>query len=256
VLPYAALNRPAFHGLRRGDFGTVQVRITQAWHFARVRPMFGEAGTTSSCAVFGRRETVGPLPRTVERFGGTLTRRNATEREADPELERTRVPWPLITTLERASPYRARFRQGATIVPRRFFVVGREAAARLGENPAARRVRGRTRSLDKAPWSDVPPPRGPIEAEFLRPLLLGESIAPFRSLEPALAVVPIESGMVLDAAATADAGHRHLAAWLRDAEAKWRAHSKKRADGTLRMTLKERLDHMTRAIVAGSGGRG
>jgi hypothetical protein len=39
-------------------------------------------------------------------------------------------------------------------------------------------------------------------------------------------------------------GHRHLAAWLRDIDAKWRAHCGKRADGTPRMTLSQQLDHM------------
>src|SRR6185437_2575095 len=33
VLPYAALNRPAFAGLRRGDYRGVQVRITEGWSF-------------------------------------------------------------------------------------------------------------------------------------------------------------------------------------------------------------------------------
>jgi SAM-dependent methyltransferase len=244
VLPYAALNRPAFGGLRRGNFGSVQVRIVEAWDLARVRPIFGEVGTTSSCVVFGRREATGPLPTQVERFSGTLPRRDAAEAEADRALQRLHEPWPPITTLEGASPYRARFQNGAMIYPRRFFLVEREAAARLGTNPAAPRVRGRTSSIDKAPWNGVDPPRGAIEAEFLRPVLLGESIAPFRLLTPALAVIPVEGEAFFDAAAAANSGHRHLTAWMRDIEAKWAAHCSRRADGTLRMTLRERLDHM------------
>jgi hypothetical protein len=90
--------------------------------------------------VFGRREATGPLPTQVERFSGTLPRRNATEAAADRALQRVHEPWPPITTLEGASPYRARFQNGATIYPRRFFLVEREAAARLGDNPAAPRV--------------------------------------------------------------------------------------------------------------------
>jgi hypothetical protein len=245
VLPYAALNRPAFSGLRRGDLGSVQVHIVEAWDLARARPMFGEAGTTSSCVVFGKREAAGSLPTEVERFSGTLSRRNATEAEADKRLTRSRQPWPPITTLEGASSYRTRFKQGATIVPRRFFLVEREPASRFGDNPAAPRVRGRTSSIDKPPWRNVEPPRGPMETEFLRPLLLGESIAPFRLLAPSLAVVPVEDGAVLAAAAAADAGHRHLAAWLHDCEAKWLAHCRKRADNSPRMTLVERLGHMS-----------
>jgi len=44
--------------------------------------------------------------------------------------------------------------------------------------------------------------------------------------------------------AAANAGHRHLAAWLRDTEAKWIARCSKGADGTPRMTLTQQLDHM------------
>jgi hypothetical protein len=128
--------------------------------------------------------------------------------------------------------------------PRRFFFVEREAAARLGDNPAAPRVRGRIGPLDRVPWREVEPPRGAIEAQFLRTVLLGESIAPFRLLTTSLAVIPAEDGIILDPATAASAGHRHLAAWLRDIDGKWRAHCGKRADGAPRMTLGQQLDHM------------
>jgi hypothetical protein len=81
-------------------------------------------------------------------------------------------------------------------------------------------------------------------SEFLRPVLLGETVAPFRLLTRALGVVPADRGALLDAAAAADTGHRHLAAWLRDIEAKWAANCAKRADGAPRMTLLRQLDHM------------
>jgi len=246
VLPFAALNRPAFGGLRDGDFRSVQVRIIEAWDLARVQPIFGRTavGTTSTCVLLGQRERTGALPAQVERISGTLPRRDATEAEADTVLEWVRLPWPAVTTLRGASTYRARFRQGATLAPRRFFLVEREAAGRLGTNRAAPSVRGRTGPLDRAPWASVDAPRGPIEAEFLRPVLLGQSIAPFRLLTLALGVVPVIGGTVLDAAALAGAGNRHLAAWMRDVETKWTRHCTKRSDGTPRMTLKERLDHV------------
>jgi SAM-dependent methyltransferase len=251
VLPYAVLNRPAFGGLRVGNFGSVQVHITEAWNLARVRPIFGRTpiGTTSVAVLFGRREPTGALPRQIERFAGTLPRRDASETEADAALGRGFEPWPAVTTLEGMSPYRARFKQGATIVPRRFFLVEREPVGRLGANPGAPRVRGKTGPLDKMPWREVDPPRGPVEAEFLRPLLLGESIAPFRLLPPALSVMPVNKGAVLDAATAANAGFRHLAAWLRDTEGKWAAHCSKRADGAPRMSLKQQLDHMRKLSV-------
>jgi hypothetical protein len=241
VLPYAALNRPAFGGLRRGDFRALHVQIVEAWSFDEtVQPLF----PVPASVLVGKREDGAGLPETVERYTGSLRRRDAPEAEADRDLRHGRATWPPIPTLEGASPYRARFKQGATIVPRRFFLVEREIAGRLGQNPAAPRVRGKTGPLDKRPWTTVEPPRGPVEAEFLRPVLLGESIAPFRLLTSATCVAPVRGREVLDSRSAADAGFRHLATWLRDAEAKWAAKASKRVDGALRMTLRQRIDYM------------
>jgi len=239
VLAYAALNRPAFAGLRRGSYGSASVRITAGWSLAPLREIF----PNSACVLIGRREAPGPLPTHVSQFSGTV-RRDATEAEADRALRRELVPWTPMATLEGASPYRARFKQGATIVPRRFFLVEREQAGRLGASRAAPRVRGRQGPMDKPPWRLVPPPAGPVEVQFLRPLLVGESVAPFRMLDTALAVIPVQDQTVLDADAAASAGHRHLAAWLRDIEAKWAAHASRSPDGSPRMTLRQQIDHM------------
>ncbi len=262
VLPYAALNRPAFGGMRAGDFEVARVRITEAWSFDEtVKPLF----PVPASVLIGRRGEAGAsLPATVTRYTGSLPRRDATEAEADKALRHGPAPWPPIPTLAGASPYRARFKQGATIVPRRFFFVERLDAGRLGPSPDAPRVRGREGGQSKKPWSDVVPPEGPVESRFLRPVLLGESIAPFRLLAVPLCVVPLDGRTLLDASAARAAGARHLAAWLRDIEAKWAAHCSKRSDGTPRMTLLQQLDHMrkltaqlpvpaTRVVYAASG---
>ena len=242
VLPYAALNRPAFGGMRAGEFKVAQVRIKEGWSFDEtVKPLFP---VPASVLIGTRGDSDGTLPATVTRYTGTLPRRDAVEAEADTALRHTPAPWPPIPTLAAASPYRARFKQGATIVPRRFFFVDRLDAGRLGPNPDAPRVRGRESGQSKKPWSEVTPPEGPVESRFLRPVLLGESIAPFRLLSAPLSVLPLDGRTLLDAAAARAAGARHLAAWLRDIEAKWDAHSKKQTDGKLRMTLSQRLDHM------------
>ena len=239
VLPYAALNRPAFAGLRRGSYGTASVRFTAGWSLAPLREVF----RNSACVLIGRREAAAALPRHVFEFSGTV-RKDATEAEADRALRRELVPWPPIATLEAASPYRARFTDGATLYPRRFFLIEREPAGRLGASRSAPRVRGREGPMDKEPWRRVPPPVGPVEVQFLRPLLLGESVAPFRLLEPALAVVPVDGQTVLNADAAAGLGYRHLAVWMRDIEAKWAAHASRNAAGLPRMTLQQRIDHM------------
>lgn len=244
VLPYAALNRPAFAPLRRGAHRAVQIAWDAGWSLDEtVRPLF----PVPACVLFGRRAAAGSLPATVRRFSGTLPRRDAAEAEADKALAvDATAPWPPMPTLAAASPYRARFKQGATIVPRRFFIVERLSAGRLGASREAPLVRGRIRGQDKPPWKTVDPPEGAVEAAFLRPVLLGESLAPFRLLEPALGVVPVDArGQVMDAATARREGHPRLADWLDACEAKWAAHAAKAADGrTPKMTLLQNLDHM------------
>ncbi len=247
VLPYAVLNAPVFAALRAGRMTHVNVAVTGAWSLERVWPIFGAqsgTSTTSTCVLFGERKLPWDMPLEVDRWIGNLPRRDADDREASEALTHSRVPWPRARTLVGVSPYRTRFRQGATIVPRRFFIVDPEPIGRLGSRRDAPRMRGRAGGLDKAPWTGVEPPSGPVEVQFLRPLVLGETVAPFRLLEPVVAVIPLDGPKLLDAAAASDAGHRHLSAWLRDIEAKWAVNSNKATNGGPRMTLSARLDHM------------
>jgi hypothetical protein len=61
-----------------------------------------------------------------------------------------------------------------------------------------------------------------VEAQFLRPTLLGESILPYRVFRPFEAVIPLsEDGKVLDARGALAHGYDKLAAWMRKAEAVW-----------------------------------
>src|SRR5208337_2497898 len=117
--------------------------------------------------------------------------------------------------------YRVRFRDGATIYPRRFFFVERDPETRLGGNPNAPLLRGKIGRLDKAPWNTVEPPHGTVEIEFVRTVLLGESIAPFRILSTPSCVLPIHGREVMNSRGATEAGFRRLAAWLRDIEEKW-----------------------------------
>ena len=247
VLPYAVLNAPVFAGLRGGRMGETQVRLTGGWSLEKVWPIFGAqsgSSTTSTCVLFGRREMAGAPPAKVDRWEGRLPRRDADEAEAARVLTHSRVPWPRARTLVGVSPYRERFRDGATIYPRRFFIADLAPVGRLGGRRDAPRMQGRAGNLDKFPWTTVEPPVGPVEVRFLRQLVLGETIAPFRLLDTVTAVIPLEGTQLLDSAAAMEADYSCLAAWLRDVEVKWAKNSNKKSDGQPRMTLLERIDHM------------
>ncbi len=241
VLPYAALNRPTYAGLRAGDGRDVGLRWQVAWSFdEKVRPLF----PVPACAMVGVRGPTGRLPRQVVRFAGALPRRDAGPDEARAALRGRRDAWPPVPTLLGASPYRARFKNGATVFPRRFFLVELEATGRLGANPAAPMVRGRAGGQDKAPWRTLDPPRGAVEREFLRPLILGETLAPFRLLPTALAVIPaLPDGTVMDSRSADREGFSGLRDWMEKVEGLWNAHARKDAAGDAKMTLGERLDH-------------
>ncbi len=247
VLPYAVLNAPVFAGLRAGRMGEARVRLTGGWALERVWPIFGAqsgSSTTSTCVLFGRRQMAGAHPAELDRWVGHLTRRDADDAEAARALVHSRVPWPRARTLVGASPYRTRFRNGANLFPRRFMMVELEPVSRLGSRRDAPRLRGRAGALDKHPWTTVEPPRGPVEVRFLRQIILGETITPFRLLDTVTAVIPLEGTKLLDAATASEAGYRHLAAWLRDIETKWAEHSGKKANGEPRASLSAQIDHM------------
>jgi SAM-dependent methyltransferase len=255
VLPYAALNAPVFAALRDGSMQGVRVAITGGWGLERVWPIFGAqsgSSTTSTCVLFGARDHAAPPPLELERWVGILPRRDASEAEATEALDHIRAAWPRPRTLISASPYRRRFRQGATLTPRRFFLVEHVASGRLQSRREAPRVRGRVGSLDKRPWTTVEPPEGPVERGFLRRIALGESIAPYRSLRLVTGVVPMEDGSILTAVSADAQGNRGLAAWLRDAEAKWNEHCNKAADGSPRMTLTQSANHLGKLIAQSS----
>lgn len=247
VLPYAVLNAPVFASMRNGEMQRVQVAITGGWALERAWPIFGAqsgSSTTSTCVLFGHRDLTGGPPADIDRWVGVLPRRDASEAEAATALTHTVVPWPRPRTLVSASPYRRRFRNGASLFPRRFFLVEYVASRRLLSRRDAPRLRGRVGNLDKRPWTTVEPPEGPVERCFVRRIALGESVAPYVSLHFVTGVVPMDDGSVLSAASAEARGHRALAAWLQDAESKWNQHSNKAADGLPRITLTQTANHL------------
>ena len=247
VLPYALTNAPVFAAVRDGSLAGVKIAVTGGWGLERVWPIFGAqsgSSTTSTCVLFGERDSGAALPAEIDRWVGILPRRDASAYEADVALAHSRTGWPRARTLLAASPYRQRFRQGAVFNPRRFFLVQPVTGSRIGSRRGAPRVRGIAGNLDNRPWSEVEPPESPVESEFVHGIAVGSSIGPYRLLDIPRGIVPFEDGTLLDSRAAEGRGHRGLASWLSDAEGKWNALSNKQADGTPNATLSESLNHL------------
>jgi predicted RNA methylase len=221
VLPMAALTRGQFERLRSGSFSSARIAWDEAWTMDdTVQPLF----PVPSCVAFGRRRaTSQPLPETVRAYSGALPYRDAPEAIADARLTMTEgAPALHVATFDGGSAYRKSFRQGATLVPRMLCLVERRQMGRLGANPTAPLVASRRNNQEKPPWKNLPGIDNPVEAEFLRPVLLGESILPYRVFRVFEGVVPIDAtGEMLDAEAAANRGIDGLRGWMRKAEAVW-----------------------------------
>jgi hypothetical protein len=237
VMPYATLSRAQYASFRTGRFASAEVRFCAAWAFDETtQPLF----PIPSCVLFAQRAPAGTLPTEIRGCSGLLPRRDATLAEADRVLRCRSVSWPAEAQRSGGSPYSRSFRQGATMVPRKLCLVDRVDIGRLGVNPAAPLVCSRRGKQDKPPWRDLPPLSGAVEAKFLRPLLLGESIAPFRLLKPTLAVIPWDpvADCILAGDAAEQRGYPGLSRWLREAEALWSQH------GRTPMPLIERWNYL------------
>ncbi|MBI4282733.1 MAG: N-6 DNA methylase [Chloroflexi bacterium] len=244
IMPYGAMSRRQFAGFRTGWYEArrkvgssvfATVKFVEAWVFDEgVQPLF----PVPSCVLMAKSTESGPLPKTVTSYSGTLPRRDAPPAEAQQCLTWREIPWPSQREKRVTAGYAGRFRDGAVVFPSVLFRVQLVEAGILGPNPNAPLVESRRTRLEKPPWKGVPTLRRNVEAEFLGTLYLGESVAPFRLLEPILAVVPCqEDGELLDSAQAQRRGYAHLAGWLAEAEQLWAEH------GRGRRSLLEQLDY-------------
>jgi hypothetical protein len=116
--------------------------------------------------------------------------------------------------------------------------VDRVKGGRIGTNPKVPLVRGRRSTQEKSPWKHLDEIEHGVDAEFLRPILLGESILPFRLFRPLEGIVPVgDEGTVLDAEAAANRGRTGLAGWMSQAETLWAKH------GVSNISLVERWNY-------------
>jgi hypothetical protein len=118
-------------------------------------------------------------------------------------------------------------------------LVERRSMGRLGVDPSAPFVVSRRNTQEKLPWRSLSGIEHRVEAAFLHPVLLGESILPYRVFRPFEGVVPaMPDGAILDSSAAANRGFSGLHGWMSAAEAVWDANAE---SGD--MTLTERWNY-------------
>lgn len=244
VLPLAVLSRGQFERLQSGSYLTGSVQWDEAWTMDEsVQPLF----PVPSCVAFGRRRATGKaMPETVSAYSGALPMRDAPEALIDRLIADRKfsvvdgVPKPTQSIFIGGSAYRKSFHQGATLTPRMLCLVERKALGRLGADASAPPVLSRRNTQENKPWKELPGIENRVEAEFLRPVMLGESILPFVVFHPVEGIVPVtDNGETLDAKTALDRGFDHLSGWMRKAEATWNEHRSEAGE----MSLRERWNY-------------
>ncbi|HVV63366.1 MAG TPA: N-6 DNA methylase [Pseudolabrys sp.] len=237
VLPLAVLSRNQFQPLRSGSFSSAKIAWDEAWTMSdAVQPLF----PVPSCVVFGRRRaTPKAMPNKVRSYTGVLPLRDAPEAVADACLSVDEAAPALAVAQQKGgSVYREQFRNGATLFPRMLCFVERKSIGRLGSDPRTPFVASRRTAQEKSPWKSLGSLEHRVEAEFLRPVLLGESIVPYRIFRPFEAVLPVTTtGEMLDAESAANRGFTELNGWMNGAEALWEANRRSN------MSLVEMFDY-------------
>ena len=242
VMPNAALDRGYFRGFRSGKYsdpsGPTAVNFIGSWDLRRLRPHFFPRGGS---VVFGMRtnEESRKLPVETIRWTGTIPRAAHTWAQVAPYT--TRQEARLVVSDDESlavSPYEPRFSQGATIVPRVLFFVKPQPTSPLGLGAGRSAVQSERSSTEKPPWKNLPDMTGVVESEFVRPILLGESILPYRVLPSRKAVLPLEGTELLDSDNPHLDDYPGLADWWRRAEALWNVHR-----SSDRLSLQERIDY-------------
>jgi SAM-dependent methyltransferase len=236
VMPRAVLSRQTYEGFRVGDWSAMsescRAAFRPAWDLKDVDP---EPFPVPAAVVFGHRGTeYSALPASVVALAGVAP--SATRLGS---ISSSLATVHAVTGEEPASVYKERFRQGAILVPRMLIMINDAPTSPLGVPQGRRAVVSRKTSLDKKPWKDLPPMEGVVESILLRPAVLGESIAPFRTLRIPEAVIPYDGTRLLSGDDERIDRYPGLASWLREAEAVWLAKrsSEKR-------TLLEQFDYM------------
>jgi hypothetical protein len=236
VMPFAVLSRRQFAGFRSGSWGSdLNVRFEATEEFSRVKPPLFPV---PACVVSGHKHRLAAsMPRRAVAWSGRLPADYLDWPSAAAHLTAAGDEVSLAHD-SAASPYRAHFRQGATLVPRMLVLVEPVPEGPLGVASGFRQVTSARSPNEKQPWKSLPGLTGVIEEEFAMPVHLGETIVAYRARPARLAVVPMLAGKLLDGAQEQLDEFPGIAAWWREAERIWEAEK----SPSSRLSLCDRVD--------------
>jgi len=200
--------------------------ITEILDFGGVAPIFN----VPCCVIFGSKRGRTKYPVPMVSFEGKLPGRDSGYSEVENSIHSTNVGWkPLKSSdeLGKGSPYKDKFRNGATIVPRCFWFVDFVPHPDMGFDPSAPLVRTSMEASErgKKPWNSVTL-EGRVESKYLFATFLAKDISSFvgQPLKPIVVPVSVEGKQcfkLLDSDALGKLGDSMMKEWLDKSQRHW-----------------------------------
>ena len=212
VMPNSALQAGHYSKWRTGNWKAgkgrkgqrilgVDFTVKKAWDLEPLQP--NNFFPVPASVVFARRlddaTTAKPLANEILRWEGKTGGESV-----------LRVATSITDTSEGSiSPYGARSRQGATIMPRRLFFVNEVTNPTIVPAGKTVTVTPRLGRYDRKPWRELDLSAitdQTIEKAHLFDVYLGETVVPFSSLEPLKALLPLKRGEIILSISTTGIG--------------------------------------------------
>jgi len=259
VMPHSLFRADQHDCLRRQEYRFAEhpddtLQLTEVWDCERVSPLF----TVPCCVIWGqklkRADAGAPRQLPARVLEGKLPDKNTSLQEAQAQLAERRTTLHLHIHqrrsywsedapqgVEGSSPYRERFREGATLVPREFWFV-QIPRSWLGINPKEPPID--TYAPSQRSKYKLTKNQSQVEARFLYTTLLGEDVFPFGYRTPRIVALPIQpSGSeyeLWDTDQLRVRGFLKMYKWMQYLESEWERQRGVKAE---KLTLCERLNY-------------
>ncbi len=221
VMPRSVLTGAMQHE-RFKKFSIPAMKLLKIIDTGNVKPLF----KVPSCVLIASKERETIYPVTTTRISGKLDRENVKLFEAFKTLVLTKTDYSPPKPSQEPSIYRKKFRQGATLVPRNFWLVEFVRSHALGMNiqePLLRTSEEITKNA-KEPWRDIILGGG-VESDYIYATLLGGDLMPFGFTALRPVVLPIArltaSYMMLTEDALENRGSIKMRDWMKKTQKHW-----------------------------------
>lgn len=252
VMPRGVFSADQHDNFRKGSFAP-KLGFLEIFDLLKVKPLFN----VPSGVFTARKDMKTKYPIKTIVYSGELPNKNVGLREAEKCLDihetslklgsiggRSFLTEKISEIPKMKSEYYKKIYQGATVVPRQFWLVAITAHPKFGINPHIPFVKTseRAKNLAKEAYKNLAL-EGNIESQFLYGMLTGSELAPFGYLEFLPIIAPVEPNasryrlVNLEEARTR--GFLNLKNWLAESEKEWR---KRRGEKSEKMTIYQRLD--------------